>query len=157
MIILYIVISNSDSLKLKHFNILHTYTKYSLLFDCRCSYVALPYFRFWYLPGKATIFGRISAVTQKHFDALPCFSRDIHSTLSMKCTYFSFYPYVPCLNAKLINFYAKHHFVFVYYHETKGSAYHRKVSICIITILIENCIIKRIIMLKNISVDESKY
>ena len=103
MIILYIVISNSDSLKLKHFNILHTYTKYSLLFDCRCSYVALPYFRFWYLPGKATIFGRISAVTQKYFNALPCFSRDIYSTLSMKCTYFSFYHYVLCLNAKLIN------------------------------------------------------
>ena len=58
---------------------------------------------------------------------------------------------------KTDQFYAKHHFVFVYYHETKGSAYHRKVSICIITILIENCIIKRIIMLKNISVDESKY
>ena len=41
------------------------------LCDISCNTVALPYFTFWYLPGRATI----------PQDLYPCFSADIHSTL----------------------------------------------------------------------------
>ena len=48
-------------------------------------------------------FRNISSVTQKYFDALPCFSHDIHVTLSRKCKYISFNPYVTCFNVILTN------------------------------------------------------
>ena len=48
-------------------------------------------------------FRRISTVAQKYFDALPCFSHDIHATLSINCKYISFNPNVPCLNVILTN------------------------------------------------------
>ena len=56
-------------------------------------------------------FHRISTVAQKYFDALPCFSHDIHTMLSRNCKYISFYPNVPCLKVILTKFYAKHHFL----------------------------------------------
>ena len=46
-------------------------------------------------------FRRISIVVQKYFDALPCFSHNIHTILSINCKYISFYPNVPCLNVIL--------------------------------------------------------
>ena len=47
---------------------------------------------------------------QKYFDALPCFSHDMHATLSRNCKYISFNPSVTCLNVILTNS-AKHHFL----------------------------------------------
>ena len=48
-------------------------------------------------------FRRICAVVQKYFDALPCFSHDMHFTLSIKFIFISFYHYVPCLKKILTN------------------------------------------------------
>ena len=41
-------------------------------------------------------FRKISTVAEKYFDALPCFSHDMHATLSRNCIYIN--PNVPCLN-----------------------------------------------------------
>ena len=72
------------------------------LLETSCNNEALPYFTFWHLPGRAQ-YHRISTVALNHFDALPCFSHDIHPTLSMNCKYISFNPNVPCLNVILTN------------------------------------------------------
>ena len=50
-------------------------------------------------------------MTQKYFDALFCFSHDIHATLSRYFKYISFNPYVPCLNVILTDYMKKNNFL----------------------------------------------
>ena len=68
-----------------------------------CNNVALRYFHLRIFTGGGLQFRRISAVAQKYFDALPCFSHDIRAMLSINCKYISFNPNVPCLNVILTN------------------------------------------------------
>ena len=68
-----------------------------------CNNVALPYFYILIFTGGGLQFRRISAVAQKYFDALPCFSHDIHAMLFINCKYISINPNVPCLNVILTN------------------------------------------------------
>ena len=67
-----------------------------LRYSTLCNNVALPYLTLWYLPGRGTLL-----CGKNIFDALPCFSHDIHATLSTNCKYISFNPNVPCLNVIL--------------------------------------------------------
>ena len=75
---------------------------------CSCNNVALTFFHSDIYQGGLQ-FRRVSPVAQKYFDALPCFSHDIHATLSINCNYISFNPNVPCCN--IDKFYAKLHFL----------------------------------------------
>ena len=68
-----------------------------------CNNVALPYFYIRIFTGGGLQFRRISAVAQKYFDALPCFSHDNHAMLFINCKYISINPNVPCLNVILTN------------------------------------------------------
>ena len=74
-------------------------------------------------------------MAQKYFDALPCFSHDMHATLSRNCKYISFNPSVPCLNVILTNSMQNiklYNFLFIYFRPiaTLGFANYRKESIC---------------------------
>ena len=68
-----------------------------------CNNVALPYFTFGYLPGEGYKSVGSLVWRKNDFDALPCFSHDIHAMLSMNCKCISFNPNVPCLNVILTN------------------------------------------------------
>ena len=98
-----------------------------------CNNVAL-LFHIRIFIGGGLYFRRISAVSQKYFDALSCFSRDIHATLSINCKYISFNPNVPCLNVILTNstqnFNSVNLHCHVYYREILGFANHPNESIC---------------------------
>ena len=76
-----------------------------------CNNVALPYFYIRIFTGGGLQFRRISAVAQKYFDALPCFSHDNHAMLFINCKYISINPNVPCLNVILTNSMKKLHFL----------------------------------------------
>ena len=66
-------------------------------------------------------FPRISTVVQKYFDALHCFTHDIHATLSRNCKYILFNPNIPCLHIILANSIQKYYFTLCL---TSGFAIH---------------------------------
>ena len=87
-------------------------------------------------------------MAQKYFDQLPCFSHDIHATLSRNCKYILFNPNVSCLIIKLTNFM---HFLLkctvMFTIARRGSANYPKEKVFVkYTTLIDKCKNKRKIM-----------